>query len=666
MEGNLQEKVRRWLAPGQIGLAALFLLAVGLLVARALRSPEVPLLPTGDAAWIYAAIPPQTSSRWIDPEHPAPHAFFERRFTTGAPRGPVTLRMRALRDVVLRVNGHEVPLRERDPRRWKEASVVDLAPLLVVGENALRVEVRNPDGIALLQLRVDGLDSPLSTDDGWLAGLEGEPLGPPAIASEPVRFAGGAALPAPLPSTQRHVLALAGLAAGGMALFARLRGRPGSAALAPVVARGLVLLFWAWVVVMRILRIPTESGFDSVAHVDYVEAILATGRLPLAHQGLEMYHPPLFYVVTALLLALLQPAHGGAFERLVYSLLPVLAGVGMVFVAAATARLLSPASAWIEAGSIVAAGFLPMSLTLSATVSNEAPHAFVASLALLLALRALVAPSTTRRDDLALGLVLGVGLLTKYSSAVLVPLLLGAVAVKRWMLEGATPSRAASGALRALAVVLAVAGWFYARNLLYYRDVFAWPLDMVPGTTLWQYPGFHTPGYFLRFGDALVQPWFSGFHAFWDAVYTTFFGDGMLGGAGGVEYVHGVWRYDWMATVFLLALPAPVFLLVGWLRAARGALRDECLRRRLALTLVVGMPPVLVASMLSINLKYAYWSFGKAFYALFLGPTLSWLAVLGFEALDRVLARRAPVAVRALPWGWAAAFFGAIAFAYGG
>jgi hypothetical protein len=662
----VDEVVGRWLGRAQIGLVGLFVLAVGGLVLHALRSPEIPLLACGDAAWIYPAIPPQTASRWITPVIPAPEAFFERRFTVSNPHGPVWLHVRALRDVIVRLNGREVPLAERDWRHWKEPSVVDVAPFLVAGENLVRVEVRNPEGIALLQLRIDGLGEPIATDDHWLAGLERQPLGRPAIASDPVRYPDGAALPAPLPATRQHAVLLTALVAGGMLGFVLLRGRFGDARLAPALAGLLVLGFWAWVAGDKILRIPIGAGFDSVAHVGYVEMIRRTRTLPLAYQGLEMYHPPLFYVVTALLLGAVQPEPGGVLERGLYSLLPVLAGVGMMWVAGATARLLRPDARWIQAGSIVAAGLLPMSLTLAATVSNEAPHAFLASLALLVALRMLLAPAAARRDDLVLGAVLGAALLTKYSSAILLPLLPGAVAVKRWIVDREAPSRAASGAGRTLAVVAVVAGWFYLRNLLLYGEVFAWPLDLVPGTTLWQYPGFHTPGYFLRFGDALLQPWYSGFHGFWDAVYTTLWGDGMLGGAGGVEYVHGRWRYDWMACVFLLALPATAFLVAGWLRTGWRALHDEDLGRRLALTLLVALPPVTLLSLLSVNLRYAYWSFGKAFYALFLGPTLAWFGVLGFEALDRALARHAPVVVRALPWGWAAALFGAIALAYGG
>jgi hypothetical protein len=241
-----------------------------------------------------------------------------------------------------------------------------------------------------------------------------------------------------------------------------------------------------------------------------------------------------------------------------------------------------------------------------------------------------------------------------------------AVAVKRILSESAPSSQVALGAARTLAVVAVLAGWVYVRNWILFGDPLVWALSVGHGKTLWQYPGFHTTSYFLHFGDAFTRPWFSGFHSFWDSVYTTFWGDGMLGGVSRVRYAHGRWRYDWMAAAFVLALPATFFLAAGWIRALLGALRDETVGRRLALYLLVALPALLLASLITLNLKYPFWSFGKAFYALFLTPTFAYLMVSGFDALDRVLARRAPRALRVLPWGWASAFFGSIVIAYGG
>jgi hypothetical protein len=457
------------------------------------------------------------------------------------------------------------------------------------------------------------------------------------------------------------------LAGAGMISAAILQGRRHGAARVPAVALAIVALFWAWLFAAKIVQLRAAGlGFDGPAHLFYIKWILQHGTLPLATAGSETYHPPLYHVLTALLVAAVGPAPASVTERVLLSLLPVLSGLGMAFVAAAMARCLAPDAPWMRAGSAIAAGFLPSNLTLAASVSNELPHALLASLAVLATVRSLLKERTTPFDDIVLGLFLAGGLLTKYTSVLLVPTLVGAVGAKRILSESAPASQVALGGARTLLVVAVLAGWVYVRNWTLFGDPLVWALNVGHGRTLWQYPGFHTTSYFLHFGDAFTHPWFSGFHSFWDSVYTTFWGDGMLGGASQVRYAHGRWRYDWMAAVFVLALPATLFLVAGWIRAMIGALRDETLGRRLVQSLFVALPSLLLASLISLNLKYPFWSFGKAFYTLFLTPTFAYLMVSGFDTLDRVLAGRAPLAVRLLPWGWASAFFGSIALAYGG
>ncbi len=631
----------------------------------ALRSPDAPFLWPDRTPWIWAAMPPVTNGILLDPARPVT-TVFERRFAVDERRGPVRLQVRAMRDVVLSLNGSRVPLAGRDAGRWKEPSVVDVTPLIVLGENLLHVEVRNPQGIGLLQLRLNGLAEPLETDERWLAAREGHPLAPAALADDEVRFGESTALPSPLAAVRQHAWALMTFAGAGMLGAALLQGRQGVAVKAPGVALAVVSLYWVWVFAVKIVHIPARSGFDAPEHLGYIVWLLREWTLPPAAAGFETYHPPLYHVLTALLVAAGRPAPASVSDRALLSLLPALSGLGMAFVAAAMTRCLAPDAPWMQAASAIAAGLLPSNLTLAASVSNELPHAFLASIAVLVTVRTLLKERATPSDDIVLGLLLAGGLLTKYTSLILVPTLIGVIVAKRILSESAPPSRVALGAARTVAVVLVLAGWVYVRNWILFGSPLVSNLNAVPGKMLWQYPGFHTISYFLHFGDAFTQPWFSGFHDFWDSVYTTFWGDGMLGRASGVGYMHGRWRYDWMAAVFVLALPATIFLVVGWIRAMIGALGDDTLGRRLALSLLVALPPLLLASLVSLSLHYPFWSSGKAFYALFLTPTFAYLGILGFDALNHSIARRAPLALRILPWGWASAFFGSIALAYGG
>lgn len=661
MSADSVARIETRFAHGQLAVATLLALAIaGVLAWDVVRSPAVPFLTRDDTPWIVARTPLQTNGMEIERTHP-PTSFFERKFIANPRAERVTLRVRALREVSLLLNGRQLPLPDHDPDRWKEATLLDLTPHLVAGENVLFATVRNPAGNPALQLRIDGLEETLTTDERWLSAWQGDPVAYAVRAEDSVRHPESVELPAPLASLGAKAVPLLLLGGGGGALFLFLRRRPDAAHWAPAAALILVTLFWM-LLFRRIARLPAEVGFDASAHIQYIEWILEHHALPLPSDGSAMYHPPLYHALSAALLGALRPIGVGAREILV--LLPMMSGLGMAFVARGMARSLVPGAPWLEAGSIVMAGLLPMNLTLATCISNEAPYALLASLALLVTLRALVRERTSLRDDVILGVVLGAAALTKYSSLLWVPILLGALAAKRWAVERTRLSRAVGGASLSLAIGLVLAGWVYLRNLQLSGDPLVWNLNAVPGKSWWQLPGFHSADYFLRFGDALTRPWFSSFHSFWDALYSTLWGNGLLSGAISPRLAVRGWNYDWMATVFLLALPATLVLGVGWARAMRAALRGSDLGRRLGYSLLVVLPPIFLASIASLNLHYPFWSVGKSFYALALTPTLAVLGVLGFEALDGILARRLPNTIRALPFCWTAAFLGAIAWSH--
>lgn len=658
--------MHRHLTRVQLALAACFtLVAAFLLVRQALFAPEVFLLPPGQgAAWIADPMRPHTHGMWIEKANPRAR-LFERSFSVPASHGAVQLQARALGDLRIFVNGHALDLSARDPRQWRTPVVSDVTALLEPGDNRVRAEVRSARGAALLELRIDGLAEPVATDERWLAARDGDPFEAARLADDRVPLPDALSLPSPGPSLRAHAILFLGLFALGAGASAWARGRAHAPRRAPLVAGLAVGLFWIALFATKVLRIPATIGFDAAGHTDYVRWILAHGSLPLASSGFSTYHPPLYHAVTAGLLAVAQPTPGSVVERAVLGLLPALSGLGMAIVSGRVARIAAPRSPGIEAGAILAGGLLPMNVALGAYVSNEAPHAFLASLAILATLAALVAPQAPRRRDVAIGALLGAGLLAKYTSAVLVPVLLGALAVKRVVAERTGFARAASGAALGAGVALAIGGWVYLRNWLHFGDPFVWNLDVDPTRTWWQLPGFRTPGYFLRFGDALVHPWFVGFQGFWDSLYTTFWGDGLLGGASGARAFHGQWRLDLMAAGFALALPATALLFAGWLRTVRFALGDRDPGRRLGFSLVAFLPVLFLVSLLGQGLALPFWSVNKAFYALCATPLFALFLALGFESLDRRTRSPGPArGARAALWGWAATLLGATVLAY--
>jgi hypothetical protein len=45
---------------------------------------------------------------------------------------------------------------------------------------------------------------------------------------------------------------------------------------------------------------PPQKGFDAAGHIEYIQKIKSESRFPLAEEGVQMYHPPLYYSLGSL------------------------------------------------------------------------------------------------------------------------------------------------------------------------------------------------------------------------------------------------------------------------------------------------------------------------------------------------------------------------------
>ena len=180
----------------------------------------------------------------------------------------------------------------------------------------------------------------------------------------------------------------------------------------------------------------------------------------------------------------------------------------------------------------------------------------------------------------------------------------------------------------------------------------------------WQQPGFHTAAYYLGFGEALVHPYLAGFHSFWDGVYSTFWGDGFVAGRADPTQRHGFWDYGYVSAGYALALPATALLGVGLVRLAREALGDGPPSRRLALLLQLGAVWAVALAFATLTFELPFFAQAKGAYLLVLTAPFAVAFGAGFAWLDDALARRGPVAARALLYGWLACWSGAQLLAY--
>jgi len=399
-------------------------------------------------------------------------------------------------------------------------------------------------------------------------------------------------------------------------------------------------------------------GFDARHHVAYVGTLLETGSLPVAVEGWSNYHPPLFH---GLALAITRLGGGEA----AWKALPWLAGLGVVWMAWLLVRRLCPDQPRVQALATLFAATLPVNLYSAAYFSNEALHAFFASAALVAGCDLLLRERTGPLRAAVAAVLFALAALSKFTVLVTLPVVGFFLCWKLLLVER-------PGAVRALlplgafaGVLLLGAGWFYARSWVLYGTPVLGNWDLPgPDQQWWQQPGFHTPAYYLGFGQSLVHPYLSGFHSFWDSVYSTVWGDGFIAGRTDPSRRHTFWDYGFMSAGYWVALPAVLLVVAGTLRLVAGALGAGPARRRLALGMLATAGYAVALAFFTLTFQLPFFAQAKGSYLLMLAAPLSLAFAWGFEGLDTWLARRLGRPARALAHGWLALYAGTLFLAY--
>jgi tetratricopeptide (TPR) repeat protein len=286
------------------------------------------------------------------------------------------------------------------------------------------------------------------------------------------------------------------------------------------------------------------------------------------------------------------------------------------------------------------AAFVPEQLYIAQYVTNELLAATLVTAAFYFCLRI----ANDDRDDPwnygALGICLGLSLLTKVTALVAVPVL-GAVLAGRLYLKGRRlPAEWARTVGVSVAACAVICGWYYIRNLLTFGQAVIGNWDAAGGGQRWWLdPGYAVAGRFFHGGNFFAYPWFGGFNSFVGGLYSTLWGDGLWGGAVKIDF-RAPWNYQLMATGYLLALFPTLLILAG-----AGVLASRNIRQpRAAGLLVLGTAGVMLAAMITMALKVPSYGEAKAFYGLLaLMPMCAMLAA-GWEQLERAGKWLVPVA----------------------
>jgi len=641
----------------RITSAAIVLVPLALVIARCSVSEAVPwVVPSASAPWIMAPVPVSADLEQWGESDVVPTRFAVRLRPTAVARG-ARLRLRALGDARVLLDGAEIGRLERSSARGR--SEASLSVGLAAGRQAqIEVEVSNAYGPGLLALTSEGVTPAITTGSHWSVALGGSAPAPALAADDTRRNPRALSVETPREAVIANapmLLALCVLGAGFFVAFRRVFAAAAPAlfgSAAPVVATAA----WLGPLAAKFRSMPNDIGFDASHHLLYAEHLLATGSLPDAASGWSTYHPPFFHALVAGVLA----AGGGAAAL---KSLTLLAGLGSIWIAWGLVRRLVPRAPAAAGLAALFAAVLPVNVYSAAYLSNEALHATLGGAALLAVVASLLRPRTSLPALVGVALLFGAAALTKFTVLVVVPVALFFLVWKLICIERAPPARAAGWLVACSAVFALVAGWFYLHTYLVHGTPVMgnWNLPG-PAQRWWHQPGFHTPAYYSSFGEALVHPYLAGFRSFWDALYSTAWGDGFIAGRTDPWHRHAFWNYGYMSAGYWLALPATVLLGAGGVVLVHQALRDGEPCRRLALGFLLTTSWAVALALTTLTFELALFGQAKAAYALLLTAPAALAFALGYRQLDAAL----PDWARAALAGWLSAFVGALFLGFAG
>ncbi len=257
----------------------------------------------------------------------------------------------------------------------------------------------------------------------------------------------------------------------------------------------LLLLAYLIVAALFAARTPAWQAPDEPAHYNYVAQVAANGCCPLLEAGdwnsayletlkaahfapdtlsdlasvqYEDHQPPLYYLLAALVFRL---TNGSLLALRLFSVLP---GAGVVAVAYATGKTLLPHRPQIALGAAAFVAFLPQHVAMLAAAENDSLAEFIVALALW---ATVVYLKAGRVKAWQLGVLVGLGLLTKASTIFLAGLVPLAILLRWWIVRrnGRAHSRAPLRDLVAFALPAVILGgiwWVRNVNVYGFPDVF--------------------------------------------------------------------------------------------------------------------------------------------------------------------------------------------------
>ena len=580
-----------------------------------------------DADWIVFPTAADARAHWSA----SLDTTFRREFALPARPASGRLSFSAMRRGEVKINGVSISLPQKG--NWKNISDVSVIEQLREGTNVVEARVFNDSGPPALWLVVSTDELKLRTGVNWKASIAGSSWRNAALASVPRTPGRGN----PVASGEQTVdaakrtwplwIVLIGIACAGVFLWRASSDHLRSVSLERLV---IVLISATWLLLCwnNTRLLPFHAGFDSKEHLRYIDYVQQHWSAPSAGEGWEMYQPPLYYFIAASILSLFKLSINDPGSVVVLRALGAFFGVTQCVLVFLTVRLLLPVRTALIG--VLLAACLPMHVYLMHYVTNELLTATLATLTVYLCLR-LLGNETPRAQYVLVGLALGATLLAKSTGLLLLAVVIAAIC-SRLIYTRAPVTIWLRNLGLLIATCLAVSGWYYAVTWLKFGTPLIGNWDAISGFAWWQDPGYHSSADYIRFGRSLITPLFGGFAGFWDGIYSTWWGDGLSGGASAVNVA---WNMQPMISGYWWGIIPALLILVGAGVAIVRFLRQPSAK----LFLLLGLPFLIVLGLGFMTLKVPSYAQAKAFYGLSGLTSLCFFGAVGWDMLTCRLPR---------------------------
>jgi tetratricopeptide (TPR) repeat protein len=555
-------------------------------------------------------------------------ASFRREFVLNGVAPTATLSIRAMRRAEIKINGSLVEF--PSPRNWKQKTTIDVSSQLHAGANLIEARIFNYTGPPALWLNLTAGSLTVRSDESWEASIAGSVWQAAALASDPKIPCCGNAVAGGIGTLDaiKKTWPLWVILGGTSCVFAVVWRVSVERFSTHRVERILVVVFavfWLLLFANNTRLLPFHAGFDSAAHLKYIDYIQKHQALPLPTQGWEMCQPPLYYLIAAGSLSACKLSINDPASVFVLRALGLFFGVSQFILVFLSLRLLLPDRSTLFG--LLFAAFLPMHLYLAHYATNELLGALLATLSLYLCLRLLKSEAPNVSQFCWIGLAIGAAMLAKATALLLLPIVLAAIAARLVFLRAPITNSVRNVGLL-LVICFAVCGWYY----MWIWAKFGTPLvgnwDVITGFWWWQDPGYHTVADYLLFGRSLTHPFFSSFARFADGIYSTLWGDGLCGGLSSLTMA---WNENAIAAEYLWSLIPTALILAG----ATIALVRFIRKPSSELFLLIGFSALNAFALIYITLKIPNYSLAKAFYALSTLMPLSCFAATAWETVTQ-------------------------------